>query len=162
MNPADVVLDGSLLAAIPLALAAGLISFLSPCVLPLVPGYLSYLTGMTHSELLDSESSVKQRSRILIGTFGFVLGFSVLFVSYGLAFGELGNWFLQHARPVSVVLGVLVVLMGASYLGWLPALNVRHDAREDPPARSGLMIAAHAVWGAAAGYELSSGREQHA
>lgn len=117
---ADTVFSGSMLLAIPISIAAGFLSFASPCVLPLVPGYVSYLTGLTNTELLDSDSSVRHRSRILLGTSGFVLGFSVLFISYGLAFGELGNWFLQHARPVSIGLGVLVVLMGASYLGWLP------------------------------------------
>lgn len=117
---AETVFSGSMLLAIPISLVAGFLSFASPCVLPLVPGYISYLTGLTNAELLASDSSVRHRSRILLGTAGFVLGFSVLFISYGVAFGELGNWFLLHARPVSIVLGVLVVLMGASYLGWLP------------------------------------------
>jgi hypothetical protein len=68
-------------------------------------------------------------------------------------------------RPAAAVAAGMMFGFGVwagSYLGWLPALDVRHHARHDPPARTGLMIAAHLVWGAAAGYELSSGgREQH-
>lgn len=117
---AETVFSGSMLLAIPVSIAAGFLSFASPCVLPLVPGYFSYITGLSNTELMQSESSIRHRSRILLGTAGFVAGFSVLFVSYGLAFGQLGNWFLQNSRWVNMVLGVLVVLMGASYLGWLP------------------------------------------
>ena len=119
----ELVYGGSMLLAIPVAIAAGFLSFISPCVLPLVPGYFSYITGLTESELRASDTNVVQRSRILVATLGFVMGFSFLFISYGLAFGQLGNWFLQNQRIVSMVLGVLVIVMGASYLGWIPALE---------------------------------------
>lgn len=117
---AETVFSGSLLLAIPIAIAAGFLSFASPCVLPLVPGYLSYMTGMTHQELLDSDQSIARRSRILMGTIGFVSGFSILFVSYGVAFGQAGSWFLRNVGLVNTVMGVIVILMGASYLGWIP------------------------------------------
>ena len=118
---AETVFSGSLFLAIPVALAAGFLSFASPCVLPLVPGYISYMTGLSHRELIDAEHSLRTRSRLLVGTAGFVLGFSLLFVSYGIAFGQLGSWFLRNERPVSIVMGLLVIVMGASYLGWIPA-----------------------------------------
>lgn len=118
---AETVFSGSVFLAAPIALLAGFLSFASPCVLPLVPGYISYMTGLSHRELLDAEHSVKTRSRLIIGTSGFVLGFSLLFVSYGIAFGQLGSWFLRNERPVSIVMGLLVIVMGASYLGWIPA-----------------------------------------
>lgn len=118
---AETVFSGSLLLALPIAIAAGFLSFASPCVLPLVPGYLSYMTGLSHSELMDSEKSVARRSRILLGTVGFVSGFTLLFVSYGVAFGQAGSWFLRNERPVSIVMGLIVIVMGASYLGWIPA-----------------------------------------
>lgn len=118
---AETVFSGSLFLAIPVALAAGFLSFASPCVLPLVPGYISYMTGLSHRELIDAEHSLRTRSRLLVGTVGFVLGFSLLFVSYGIAFGQLGSWFLRNERPVSIVMGLLVIVMGASYLGWIPA-----------------------------------------
>ncbi|MEY4322706.1 MAG: hypothetical protein RL410_487 [Actinomycetota bacterium] len=119
----EVVFSGSMLLAIPVAIAAGFLSFVSPCVLPLVPGYFSYITGLTDTELRASETNVLQRSRIVVATIGFVAGFSFLFISYGLAFGQLGNWFLQNERIVSMVLGVLIIVMGAGYLGWIPAMN---------------------------------------
>ena len=136
---AETVFDGSLLLAVPIAIAAGFLSFVSPCVLPLVPGYFSYITGLSHTELVDSQSSIKQRSRILVGTVGFVMGFSLLFVSYGLAFGQLGNWFLRNERPFSIGLGLLVIVMGASYLGWIPAMQ--QDMRLRVNLRDGVWTA---------------------
>lgn len=136
---AETVTDGSMLLAIPVAVFAGFLSFASPCVLPLVPGYLSYVTGLSHNELIASDSSVKQRSRILIGTGGFVLGFTLLFVSYGAAFGELGKWFLQYQAQINIVMGVLVVLMGASFLGWLPFAE--QDFRPRAKVRDGVWSA---------------------
>lgn len=83
---------------------------------------------------------------------------------YGALCGAVFGLIAPKQPAAAIAAGALFGLgvWAGSYLGWLPALNVRHDARQDPPARSALMIAAHAVWGAAAGYELSSGREQHA
>ena len=88
---AEAILNGSLLLAIPVALLAGLVSFLSPCVLPLVPGYLGYVTGLTGVDLQK-----QKRGRMLAGIGLFVLGFSVIFVLLGGAFGQ------QH-RAVLVV-----------------------------------------------------------
>ena len=82
MNPAEIVLNGSLLAAMPLALLAGLISFLSPCALPLVPGYLGYITGI-------ADGSAK-KSRMVLGALLFVVGFTAVFVSFGALFGGIG------------------------------------------------------------------------
>lgn len=107
MNPGDVILNGPMLASVPLALLAGLISFLSPCVLPLIPGYLGFIAGMSAS-----------RSRILIGTLLFVLGFSAVFVSFGALFGGLGSIFLAaNSLWLDPVLGILVILMGLVMLG---------------------------------------------
>ena len=83
---ADAVLSGSMLIAVPVAALANLVSFLSPCVLPLVPGYLSYVTGLSGMELADGRRSQGRSRRLL-----FVLGFSVVFVSYGALFGGLGS-----------------------------------------------------------------------
>ena len=95
------VTSGSLFLAIPLALAAGLISFLSPCVLPLVPGYLSYITGLTGAEIAseDGQLDARGRSRIVIGCALFVAGFSVVFVALGVS---LVNLILQG---VAVIFG---------------------------------------------------------
>ena len=74
--------SGSLLLAIPVALVAGLVSFFSPCVIPLLPGYLSYATGLSGADLEDA-----RRGRMLAGSLLFVLGFAVVFVALGTAVG---------------------------------------------------------------------------
>ena len=101
------ILDGNVLSAALIATIAGLISFFSPCVIPLVPGYLSYAAGMTE---------VRTRSRVFIGSILFVLGFSALFISYGALFGSLGSTISTHARWIAVVLGILTILMGIIFL----------------------------------------------
>ena len=103
----DIVFDGNLLIASLVAMIAGLISFASPCVLPLVPGYLSYAAGMTE---------VRSRGRAALGSLLFVLGFSVLFISYGALFGSLGSTISSNSQVVSVILGLLTIAMGVIFL----------------------------------------------
>ncbi|MEV0195829.1 cytochrome c biogenesis protein CcdA [Nonomuraea sp. NPDC050691] len=109
----DVVASGSLLLAVPIAVLAGLVSFLSPCVLPLVPGYLSYVTGM---------SADPRRGRLVLGTALFVAGFAVVFVAGGALFGTLGSALMYRADVITRVLGVLTILLGLAFLGVLPGL----------------------------------------
>lgn len=116
----DVISSGSLLAALPIAFAAGLVAFLSPCVLPLAPGYVSYVTGMTGAELAETD---RPRSRVLLGSILFVLGFSLVFVSYGVLFGSIGATVLQYADIINRILGVLLIVMGLAFLGMIPALQ---------------------------------------
>ena len=101
------VFDGNLLIAMFVAAIAGLISFFSPCVIPLVPGYISYATGM---------SDTKSRSRVFLGSILFVSGFTVLFISYGLLFGGLGSQIFENSRTISVVLGFLIIALGLMFL----------------------------------------------
>lgn len=117
---ADTIMSGSLLAALPIAMLAGLVSFLSPCVVPLVPGYLSLITGLTADELTGYRGS---RRRVLAGTIGFTLGFSLLFMSYGLAFGEAGARLTEYQTIITRVMGVLVILLGFAYIGRVPLLD---------------------------------------
>ena len=101
------IFDANLLIAMFIAALAGLISFFSPCVIPLVPGYLSYASGM---------SDVKSRSRVFLGSILFVLGFTVLFVSYGILFGELGSKISENSRQISIALGCLTTALGLMFL----------------------------------------------
>lgn len=117
---ADVVTSGSLLLALPIAFLAGIIAFVSPCVLPLAPGYISYVTGMTGAELGEQGRS---RSRVLLGSILFVLGFSVVFVSYGVLFGSIGARLLEYQTVIDRVLGVLLIVMGLAFMGMIPALQ---------------------------------------
>lgn len=107
MNPGEVILNGSLLAAMPLALLAGLISFLSPCVLPLIPGYLGFVSGLS-----------SEKSRLMLGTWLFILGFSLVFVSFGALFGGLGALVYSSGLIwVQRILGIFVILFGLVLVG---------------------------------------------
>ena len=165
----EVVTSGSLVIAIPLAVLAGLVSFASPCVLPLVPGYLSYVTGLTGAELAEmrspastvpagaasrgpapstgaavgapagTSSALPMRHRVVLGTLGFIAGFSAVFVSYGALFGGLGAQLLTHQDVITRVLGVVVIVLGLGFLGLVPSLQ-REARWHHRPARG--------IWGA--------------
>jgi cytochrome c-type biogenesis protein len=107
----QIVFSGQLLLALPIALLAGLVSFASPCVLPLVPGYLAYVGG------ISDPGQKRDRSRVLTGVALFILGFAIVFVAYGAAFGALGLWLVRWQEVVIRVLGVVVILMGLVFIG---------------------------------------------
>lgn len=143
----QLVSSGPLLVALLVAAAAGAVSFFSPCCLPLVPGYLSYAAGVSGAEIQEARPAAAvvtgapaagkergwlaaarpspprtARSRIVIGTALFVLGFAAVFTSYGLLFGALGAWLVTYQRVLVVVLGVLMILLGLSFAGVLAGL----------------------------------------
>jgi cytochrome c-type biogenesis protein len=117
-------LPGSLLAALPIAVAAGFVSFISPCVLPLLPGYLAFLSGATGS--LEGRSG---RGRAVVGSIAFILGFSVFFVSLGALFGGLGASLKDHERILSIVFGSVTILLGMFFAGWLPSKFLNRERR---------------------------------
>ena len=118
----DQVTSGTMVLALPVALVAGAVSFFSPCVVPLLPGYVSYATGLSGADL-----STARRGRMLAGTSLFVLGFTAWFVVVGMTAGALGGWLFAYRREISVVLGLVTVVVGlvfAGALGWaLPWLQ---------------------------------------
>ncbi|ORT90498.1 cytochrome C biogenesis protein, partial [Frankia casuarinae] len=179
MSVVGLITDGPVLLAAPVAAAAGLLSFLSPCVLPLVPGYLSFVTGLSGAELQDRSRRVaatpgglpgrapampavsvavpavpgmavaggaavsgalarddegtgspgprlyrlRAGGRVAAGTGLFVLGFTAVFVSYGAAFGGLGQWLTRHQVGVSQLLGVVTIVMGLAFAGVFSRLS---------------------------------------
>lgn len=125
------IVDGPLLAAAGVAALVGVIGFLSPCVLPLVPGYLSYVAG-----LAGSEEQPRPR-RMLGGAVLFVLGFTAVFVTAGAAFGGLGGAVQQHLALLQRVLGVITIVLGLGFLGWVPFLQ--REARFHKLPRAGLV-----------------------
>ena len=125
------VTSGSLLLAVPLAVAAGLVSFLSPCVLPLVPGYLAYTTGLSGAEVLDEEG--RRRGRLVLGALLFVLGFSVVFVSAGVLVGSLGDFLVGHNALLQRVLGAVTIVLGLAFMGLVPWFQ-REARLEQRPA----------------------------
>jgi len=108
----DQLMDGFLLVAFPIAILAGLISFVSPCVLPLVPGYLSFAAGYS-----------KAKGRVFLGSILFVLGFSVLFISYGALFGGIGSRIATNDETITRVLGVITILLGLIFMGRFPMMR---------------------------------------
>jgi len=116
----DTVLNGALLVALPIALLGGLVSFFSPCVLPLVPGYLSYVTGVAGTDLAEA-----RRGRMVAGASLFVLGFTAVFVSSGALFGYFGDTLRANQDVLSKVLGVLMIAMGAFFMGLMPWMTQR-------------------------------------
>ncbi|MEX0592136.1 MAG: cytochrome c biogenesis protein CcdA [Nitriliruptoraceae bacterium] len=103
-----VIFDGNVIVAALIALAAGLVSFASPCVLPLVPGYLSYMTGLSGQDL--AEGGLKTRGRVLVGSVLFVLGFAIPFVMLGFAAGFVSR--LAYSTPTRIIMGTVVVILG--------------------------------------------------
>jgi cytochrome c-type biogenesis protein len=122
---AAIQLDGLGIAT---AFAAGFISFLSPCVWPLVPAYLSYVSGVPYEELGANTR------RVVVTTLAFVGGFTVVFALYGVSVGYLGGLVADYRRPIEIIGGVLVMLMGAALLGFAPRL-VGREARVGLPAK---------------------------
>ena len=117
----DTAASGSLVLALPVALLAGLVSFFSPCVIPLLPGYLSYATGLSGADLASGTAG-ERRGRMLLGSVLFVLGFSVVFVAIGSLSGALGAWLVTWRDTLTLVLGVLTILLGLVFAGVFPRL----------------------------------------
>ncbi|MCX5060577.1 cytochrome c biogenesis protein CcdA [Streptomyces sp. NBC_00452] len=125
----DTVLNGALLVALPIALLGGLVSFFSPCVLPLVPGYLSYVTGVAGTDLAEA-----RRGRMVAGASLFVLGFTAVFVSSGALFGYFGDTLQDNKGVLSKVLGALMILMGVFFMGLMPWMTQREFRFHHRPA----------------------------
>ncbi|MEV6600426.1 cytochrome c biogenesis protein CcdA [Actinoplanes sp. NPDC051346] len=119
---ADTASNGPLLLAIAAAAVAGLVSFLSPCVLPLIPGYLSYVTGLAGSDL-DDTAQTRTKGRILAGTSLFVLGFAVVFSLSAALVANVGKTLQTHKQTLNIVLGVLIILLGLAFLGLVPGMQ---------------------------------------
>lgn len=129
------VTGGSLLLASLLAIAAGLVSFASPCVLPLVPGYLSYVATVAgEAGRASVAGGPPVRRRVIGGATLFVLGFTAVFVSYGALFGQAGAWLHQHETLITRVMGVLIIVMGIVFLGKMPWMQREWRVRTRPAA----------------------------
>jgi cytochrome c-type biogenesis protein len=111
MNPNDISWIGAFL--------AGVLSFLSPCVLPLVPAYLSFLAG-TSLDQLKASSGESSRRHLLLSAVAFVLGFSLLFILLGASATWIGRWLLQHSALFGRLAGVLLIVLGLHVSGLVP------------------------------------------
>ncbi|MBF9128485.1 cytochrome c biogenesis protein CcdA [Plantactinospora sp. S1510] len=151
---ADLAESGPLLLAVGAAALAGLVSFLSPCVLPLVPGYLSYVTGLAGSDLDQRRGDAEQggtavdrpaapaaagggvavaarptrtaravRGRVLAGTLLFIAGFTVVFTLTAVLVTAVGQVLFTQKRPLEIAIGIVIIVFGLSYLGWIPGMQ---------------------------------------
>jgi cytochrome c-type biogenesis protein len=123
------------------ALAAGMLSFLSPCVLPLVPPYLIYLTGTSLERLADAETEPQVRRETLVAAFLFVLGFSTVFVALGASASAIGALLRAYSYILGKVAGVIIIIMGLHFLGVTPIAWLMREKRLDVAKPVGL-------WGA--------------
>jgi cytochrome c-type biogenesis protein len=116
---AGIAASGPLLLAVAVAALAGLASFLSPCVLPLVPGYLSYMTGLAGADV----EAGNRRGRVLAGTLLFIAGFGAVFVAVSVIATKATLGLLVHRRPLEIVGGALVIVLGVAFMGFIPGLQ---------------------------------------
>ncbi|MDO9455487.1 cytochrome c biogenesis CcdA family protein [Nocardioides sp.] len=113
---------GSLALALPVAAIAGLVSFFSPCVIPLLPGYLSYATGLSGADLATGEAS-RRRGRMLLGSVLFVLGFAAVFVVIGTTVGGIGRSLREYDDQITFVMGFVLIALGLVFAGVVPWLQ---------------------------------------
>jgi cytochrome c-type biogenesis protein len=122
---AGIATNGPLLLAMGVAAIAGLVSFLSPCILPLVPGYLSYVTGLAGADLDDAlrRPTAAARGRLTLGVFGFIAGFTAVFTLIGIFTSTVGRAVLGNARTIQLVAGLIIIVLGLAFLGLIPWLQ---------------------------------------
>jgi cytochrome c-type biogenesis protein len=148
---AQVAASGPLIAAVAVAMLAGLVSFFAPCMLPLVPGYLAYVTGLAGTDLTDRESSDMaavptsapprevgtvtrtRRGRAVAGAALFVAGFTAVFTLLAYAVGQLGRLLLVHARVIEIAAGALIIVLGLAFAGLLPGVGRTWRVNRLPP-----------------------------
>lgn len=115
----EIVFSGDLIVALPIAFLAGLLAFLSPCIIPLVPGYIAYVSGFA----ITAEPTPADRRRVLVGVLGFVGGMGLVFISLSVLFGTLGLLLVPYLDIVLRVSGVLLIVLGVVFAGGIPALQ---------------------------------------
>jgi cytochrome c-type biogenesis protein len=123
------------------ALIAGLVSFLSPCVLPLVPPYLIFLAGTSLERFADREPEPRVKRETVLAALLFVAGFSTVFVALGASASVVGSLIRAYSEPLSIAAGVIIIVMGLHFLGLTPIALLHHQKRLDVSKPVGL-------WGA--------------
>ncbi|MCZ4352411.1 cytochrome c biogenesis protein CcdA [Roseovarius aestuarii] len=134
------IMTAALAPALIVSLLAGLVSFLSPCVLPIVPPYLAYMSGVTLSELSENGTT---RGRAIIPALFFVMGLSTIFLLLGAAASAIGIAFLQYQDTFNTIAGVLVMVFGLHFLGIIRVGFLNQEARMDAGDRGGSAFGAY-------------------
>ena len=136
------ILDASLLPAATVALIAGLLSFLSPCVLPIVPPYLAYMGGISMAEM--SQAAAARRRAVMSALF-FVLGLSTVFLLLGFTASAFGTFFLRNQDWFVIVAGLIVMVFGAHFLGIYRIAAIDREVRMDAGNRGGSALGAYVL-----------------
>ena len=136
------LIDAGLLPAMMIALLAGVLSFLSPCVLPIVPPYLAYMGGISLSEMRENQSA---RRRVVLPAIFFVLGLSTIFLLLGFAVSAFGSFFLQNQLLFSRVSGAMIVVFGLHFLGVIRIPLLNREARMDAKSDGGTAFGAYVL-----------------
>jgi len=142
MLEATTLLDASLLPAIFIAVLAGMLSFLSPCVLPIVPPYLAYMGGVSVSEMEEARAA---RRRVFMSAVFFVLGLSTVFLLLGFAFSAMGRVFLQFQDWFVIIAGVIVMIFGAHFVGVFRIGFLDQEVRVDTGDKGGSAFGAYVL-----------------
>ena len=132
--------DAGLLPAMLVALVAGVLSFLSPCVLPIVPPYLAYMGGISMPELRQGQAAA--RRRIILPALFFVLGLSTVFLFLGFAASAFGSLFLQYQQVLAKVSGAMVIVLGLHFIGLFRIPLLDREMRLDAGDRGGSALGA--------------------
>lgn len=140
MLEAAQILDASLLPAMLIALFAGFLSFLSPCVLPIVPPYLAFMGGVSMDDMEEDKTG---RGRIMLAAVFFVLGLSTVFLLLGFAFSTLGRMLLQFQDWFVIIAGIIVMIFGAHFVGVFRISFLDREARVDAGDRGGSALGAY-------------------
>jgi cytochrome c-type biogenesis protein len=127
--------------SIPAALVAGIVSFLSPCVLPLVPPYLIYLTGATIERVADDGQTTASKRAVMLSALMFVFGFSTVFIALGASASVIGGLIRAWSAQLSIVAGIVIIVMGLHFLGLTRIAFLMREGRLTAPKPVGL-------WGA--------------
>ncbi len=136
------IFDAALLPAMSVALLAGVLSFLSPCVLPIVPPYLAYMSGISMRELTEGGRGAR---KAVVPALFFVMGLSTVFLFLGFTASSLGRLFLEHRETFAQIAGVVVIVLGLHFLGLFRIGFLQREARIDPGDRGGSAFGAYVL-----------------
>jgi cytochrome c-type biogenesis protein len=137
------IIDAALLPAMLVALVAGLLSFLSPCVLPIVPPYLAYMGGITMTEMSEAEAAA--RRKVMLSALFFVLGLSTVFLFLGFTASAFGSFFLSNQEWFVVIAGLIVMIFGAHFIGIYRIGFLDREIRVDAGDRGGSAFGAYVL-----------------
>lgn len=139
------IIDAALLPAMLVALAAGILSFLSPCVLPIVPPYLAYMGGISMGEMTGTSGAVVARRRVIVPALFFVMGLSTIFLLLGFTASAFGSFVLQNQLLLARISGIIIIIFGLHFLGVFRIAILDREMRMDAGDRGGSAAGAYVL-----------------